>query len=156
MLSLSISGPTVFEQNCDIPFHFPDESVSRSETGRGGIQDCAPLGQNRLGCVSASDAAYAPGAPGGHRVRFELGFRYAHKCALSASSVEDAVEKACAGVDPVQTQASGILGSPVGTQSQVTKTFFRTKCSLLFMVPPRAVHAWVLEADAHERSPATA
>jgi len=92
----------------------------------------------------------------GHRVRLELGFRYAHRCTLSASSVEDAVEKACTGVDPVQTQASGILGLPVDTQLQVRKTVFWTKRSLFFMVPPRAVHAWVLEADAHERSPAAA
>ena len=92
----------------------------------------------------------------GHSSRFELGFRYAHRCTLSTSSVEDAVETACLGVDPVQTQASGILGSPVGTQLQVTKTVFWTKRRLFFMVPPRAVHAWVLEPDAHERSLATA
>jgi hypothetical protein len=66
------------------------------------------------------------------------------------------VETACAGVDPVQAQASGIFGSPVGTQWQVKETVFWTKCSLFVMVPPRAVHAWVLEPDAHERSLAAA
>jgi hypothetical protein len=70
--------------------------------------------------------------------------------------VEDAVETACLGFDPVQTQASGIFGSPVGTQLQVRKTGFWTKRRLFFMVPPRAVHAWVLEPDAHKRSLATA
>jgi hypothetical protein len=80
--------------------------------------------------------------------KLELGFRYAHRCTLPTSSVKDAVETACGAVDPVQMQASGILGSPVGTQLQVTKTVFWTKCSLFFMVPPRAVHAWVLDPDA--------
>ena len=70
--------------------------------------------------------------------------------------MEDASETVCAGVDPVQTQASGILLSPVATQLQVKKTLFWTKCSLFFMVPSRTVHTCVLEPDAHERGLAAA
>jgi hypothetical protein len=86
------------------------------------------------------------------RGSFDLGFHYAHRCTLTASPTEDAVETVCSDVDPVQAQASGILGSPVGTQLQVKETVFLTKCSLFFMVPPRSVRAWALEPDADERS----
>ena len=60
----------------------------------------------------------------GQHVRFKLRFRYAHRCTLSASPVEDGLETGCTAFDSVHTQASGIFGSPVGTQLQVRKTGF--------------------------------
>lgn len=61
---------------------------------------------------------------------------------------------ACWIFDPVQTQARGIFGSPVGTQLQVKETAFWTKCSLLVIAPPRAVQAWVFEPGASRRNSA--
>jgi hypothetical protein len=55
--------------------------------------------------------------------------------------VEDAVEADWKCFEAVQTQASGIFGSPVGAQWQVRKTGFWIKCSLFVMVPPLAVRA---------------
>jgi hypothetical protein len=66
-------------------------------------------------------------ARGSHRLGFVFRLHYAHKCILPVSSVEDAVEAACWISDPVHTQASGIFGSPVGTQLQVKEMVFWTK-----------------------------
>src|SRR5579863_7623334 len=85
---------------------------------------------------------------GGQRGGIQFGFGYAHRCILPALSAEDAVLVACGAFAPVQTRASGILGSPVGTQWQVRETGFRTKCNMLFTVPPRAARCVGARSDA--------
>jgi hypothetical protein len=68
--------------------------------------------------------------------------------------VEEDELAVCAVFDSAQLQASGILGLPVDTQVQVNEAVFWTKCSLLIMVPPRAVHTWALDPNALGRNAA--
>src|SRR5580658_9300237 len=95
-----------------------------------------------------------PGAADRNALRWllgglEFGFGYAHRCILPGAFVEDAVLGACGAFASIQTQASGILGSPVGIQRQARETVFGTKCSLLFMVPPRAAGTRIQGPSCH-------
>ena len=74
---------------------------------------------------------------------FKDSFFYAHRRNSPTSSVEGefAVEAAEAGITADQTQRSGILALPVGTQAQVKRPELRIKESCLVMVPPFAVRA---------------
>jgi len=85
----------------------------------------------------------------------ELGRRYAHRCNLPASESGGAAPD-CRFPVHTQTQAKGILAFPVGTQTQFRRTVLRIKCSLLVMVPPRAVQAGALRPGAKRRKRAEA
>src|ERR1039458_1803441 len=65
----------------------------------------------------------------GGNVGVELRFRYAHRCIPPVSSVEDAFLAVWGAFASVQTRASGILGSPVGSQWQFRKTVLRDRKS---------------------------